>query len=253
MDGHVATHIGGVQASTLLTQRMTAKMHRQLVTFDRRRAGGPVRLLPAADHGQDPLQAADGLSGPQHRSKDAGQCCQPYGRTTMIWGAGKEFPVVGRGLRVSDLPQEELLCRRVLRSAPSPRLPARSACSPPRIALAAGAALARRRGHRPRAESPPLPGSDRIGSQPMPAPPRVNPQPRGTSTSKRLPGQARISGSPVRTDHGREPAAHLHHAGHAAREPATARPIRPRAAAPCWCCGASRHNRCARPSRPSAS
>ena len=32
MGGHVATHIGGVQASTLITQRMTAKMHRQLVT-----------------------------------------------------------------------------------------------------------------------------------------------------------------------------------------------------------------------------
>ena len=27
--------------------------------------------------------------------KDAGQCCQPFGRTTMIWGAGKEFPVTG--------------------------------------------------------------------------------------------------------------------------------------------------------------
>jgi conjugal transfer pilus assembly protein TraU len=33
MTGHVTTHIGGVQASVLLTQRMTAKMHRQLTTF----------------------------------------------------------------------------------------------------------------------------------------------------------------------------------------------------------------------------
>ena len=33
MDGHVATHIGGVQASTLLVQRMAAKMHRQLTTW----------------------------------------------------------------------------------------------------------------------------------------------------------------------------------------------------------------------------
>ena len=28
-------------------------------------------------------------------AKDAGQCCQPYGRTTMIWGAGKSYPVSG--------------------------------------------------------------------------------------------------------------------------------------------------------------
>ena len=27
--------------------------------------------------------------------KEAGQCCQPYGRTTMIWGSGKSFPVSG--------------------------------------------------------------------------------------------------------------------------------------------------------------
>ncbi|HRZ62856.1 MAG TPA: TraU family protein, partial [Rubrivivax sp.] len=28
-------------------------------------------------------------------AKEAGQCCQPYGRTTMIWGAGKSYPVSG--------------------------------------------------------------------------------------------------------------------------------------------------------------
>jgi len=27
--------------------------------------------------------------------KEAGRCCQPFGRTTMVWGAGKEFPVRG--------------------------------------------------------------------------------------------------------------------------------------------------------------
>ena len=65
-DGATSPPIGGVQASTLITQRMTAKMHRQLVTFTGagRRA---LRLLPAADHGQDPLQAADGLPAPGHR------------------------------------------------------------------------------------------------------------------------------------------------------------------------------------------
>ena len=27
--------------------------------------------------------------------KESGRCCQPFGRTTVIWGAGKEYPVKG--------------------------------------------------------------------------------------------------------------------------------------------------------------
>ncbi|HNB47606.1 MAG TPA: TraU family protein, partial [Burkholderiaceae bacterium] len=27
--------------------------------------------------------------------KEAGRCCQPFGRTTVLWGAGKEYPVRG--------------------------------------------------------------------------------------------------------------------------------------------------------------
>ena len=27
--------------------------------------------------------------------QDAGRCCQPLGRTTVTWGAGKEYPVRG--------------------------------------------------------------------------------------------------------------------------------------------------------------
>jgi len=34
MTGHVSAHVGDVQASVLLAERMTAKMHRQLTTFD---------------------------------------------------------------------------------------------------------------------------------------------------------------------------------------------------------------------------
>jgi conjugal transfer pilus assembly protein TraU len=92
--GHVATHIGGVQASALLTQRMTAKMHRQLTTFDgagRRGLCGPY-LQPIMDKTHYKLQMVYPIPNTQ---KDAGQCCQPYGRTTMIWGAGKSYPVAG--------------------------------------------------------------------------------------------------------------------------------------------------------------
>ncbi len=53
MGGHVATHIGGVQASTLITQRMTAKMHRQLVTFNVDTLTGVFNAIAAIMGGAD--------------------------------------------------------------------------------------------------------------------------------------------------------------------------------------------------------
>jgi conjugal transfer pilus assembly protein TraU len=94
MTGHVTTHIGGVQASVLLTQRMTAKMHRQLTTFataGSRGLCGPYPL-PIFDKTQYKLQMTYPVPA---TAKVGGQCCQPYGRTTMIWGSGKSFPVSG--------------------------------------------------------------------------------------------------------------------------------------------------------------
>lgn len=94
MTGHATTHIGGVQASVLLTQRMAAKMHRQLLTFD---SAGPLGMCgyypqPVMDKTHYKTQMVypvpDTLPG-------AGQCCHPFGRTTMLWGAGKSFPVSG--------------------------------------------------------------------------------------------------------------------------------------------------------------
>ncbi len=94
MNGHVTTHIGGVQASVLLAQRMTAKMHRQLSTF----AGAGERGLcgpypqPIMDKTHYKLQMVYPIPATQ---KIGGQCCQPYGSTTSLWGAGKSFPVSG--------------------------------------------------------------------------------------------------------------------------------------------------------------
>ncbi len=94
MDGHVATHIGGVQASTLLAQRMAAKMHRQLATWG---ASGNAGLCgyypqPIMDKTQYKMQMVYPVPNTQ---KDGGTCCQPFGRSTIVWGAGKEFPVAG--------------------------------------------------------------------------------------------------------------------------------------------------------------
>jgi conjugal transfer pilus assembly protein TraU len=94
MTGHVTTHIGGVQASVLLTQRMTAKMHRQLTTFATAGSRGLCGAypLPLFDKTHYKLQMTYPVPA---TAKVAGQCCQPYGRTTMIWGSGKSFPVSG--------------------------------------------------------------------------------------------------------------------------------------------------------------
>ena len=113
MDGHVTTHIGGVQASTLLVQRMTAKMHRQFLTW-RRGGGRPVRLLHAADHGQDPIQAADGLPGSQYaeNQRPVLSALRPHHDPV---GCGQGIPGRGRGFCVSDLSEEKLLCKHVLK------------------------------------------------------------------------------------------------------------------------------------------
>jgi hypothetical protein len=113
MTGHVAAHIGGVQASALLTQRMTAKMHRQLATFD---GAGPAGMCgyymqPIMDKTHYKLQMV--YPGPQH----------PEGRWPVLpalrahdddLGRRQVIPGLGRGLFVSDFPQKELLCQRVL-------------------------------------------------------------------------------------------------------------------------------------------
>ena len=152
--------------AALITQRMTAKMHRQLVTFTGAGSAG-LRLLPAADHGQDPLQSCRWSTRcrPPRRTPASAASLRPHDDDL---GRGQVLPGVGRGLRVPDLPQEELLCRRVLRSAPSSRLPARWPAAPPVSRSRPGAALARRRRHRAGTESPPFPQADRLGAQPAP-------------------------------------------------------------------------------------
>lgn len=94
MNGHVATHIGGVQASTLLTQRITAKMHRQFTTFSG--AGSKGLCGPYAQPIMDKTQYRLQMVHPvPATAKTNGQCCHPYGRTTIDWGAGKSFPISG--------------------------------------------------------------------------------------------------------------------------------------------------------------
>ncbi|TFW13390.1 conjugal transfer protein [Massilia arenosa] len=92
--GEVPVHMGGVRTAELITERLTAKMHRELLAWGwHGRAGlcGPY-VLPVMDKTAYKTQLIYPIPATE---KFGGRCCQPFGRTTALWGAGKEFPVRG--------------------------------------------------------------------------------------------------------------------------------------------------------------
>ncbi len=94
LNGHVQAHVGGVQASSLLAQRMTAKMHREMLIWAASGDAGqcgyyPQPLMDKTNYKYQMLYPV-----PQ-TEKINGKCCQPFGRTTAIWGAGKQIPYIG--------------------------------------------------------------------------------------------------------------------------------------------------------------
>ncbi|MBK9704396.1 MAG: TraU family protein [Betaproteobacteria bacterium] len=94
LNGHVAVHLGGVQASMLIAQRLTAKMHRQLIAWGYHGSAALCSpyLLPVLDKTAYKTQMTYPIPD---TAKLDGRCCQPLGRSTTLWGAGKEYPVQG--------------------------------------------------------------------------------------------------------------------------------------------------------------
>lgn len=91
MNGHVPYHLGGVRTSALLTQRLTAKLHRELVAWGwHGKAGlcGPF-FEPVMDKRAYKTQLTYPIPA---TAKEDGRCCAPFGRQTFTWGAGKEYP-----------------------------------------------------------------------------------------------------------------------------------------------------------------
>ena len=87
--GNVSAHVGGVQASLLLAQRMMAKLHREFLLWG---SAGPDALC-----GKYPMPI---IRKSQYKTQmvypiphTAG--CQPLGRSEVVWGANKEFPYQG--------------------------------------------------------------------------------------------------------------------------------------------------------------
>lgn len=94
LDGRVQEHVGGVAASTLLAERMTYKMHREGLLWDSTgdTAGEalchqyPTPILPKTRYRYQ-------MVNPLPTTGSGG--CFPFGRTTAIWGSGKEYPYKG--------------------------------------------------------------------------------------------------------------------------------------------------------------
>ncbi len=94
MDGWVSHSMGGVRSSLLLAQRLMTKMHKELVTWSyhgERGLCGPY-YQPRMDKRTYKTQM---LYPIPNTKKIGGKCCQTLGRSTVLWGAGREYPAKG--------------------------------------------------------------------------------------------------------------------------------------------------------------
>ena len=94
LNGWVGSRVGGVQASTLLTSRMTAKLHRELLMWSASGEDGLCGYYPQPMMDKRNYKFSMTYPIPQ-TEKIFGKCCQPFGRSSVIWGAGKEYPIKG--------------------------------------------------------------------------------------------------------------------------------------------------------------
>jgi len=94
LNGNVAAHVGGVQASSLIMYRLIAKMHREGLMWAASGSDGLCGYYPQILMNRTGYKYNMLYPIPQ-TAKIAGKCCQPLGRTTTLWGAGREFPYAG--------------------------------------------------------------------------------------------------------------------------------------------------------------
>ena len=91
LSGNVAATVGGVQASTLLAERLVFKLHRLGLLWD----SGPHALcLPKPQLVMKKSRYRYQMTFPvAATTQPVG--CKPFGYTTAFWGAGHTFPVHG--------------------------------------------------------------------------------------------------------------------------------------------------------------
>jgi len=94
LNGHVQAHVSEIQASLLLVQRLTMKMHRQMMTFA---TWGEAGLCgPYPDPVMDKTQYKTTMLYPVPETGTTdGKCCETFGASSAVWGAGKAYPYSG--------------------------------------------------------------------------------------------------------------------------------------------------------------
>lgn len=97
LTGYESSHQAQLDTGSLMMQRMLAKLHRQSVTWsyygDMGLCGGYIQPL------MNKRQYKYSMTYPiPQTQKIAGKCCQPLGRTTLLWGSGMTPPIIGEDM-----------------------------------------------------------------------------------------------------------------------------------------------------------
>lgn len=97
LSGNVISHEGGVQASARLTHRLGYKMSR-VGALLAMHAHSPIQYcVPHYDPIIDKRQFRTQLTYPipETTGVPGMGCCQPFGKSSFVWGSGREFPYSG--------------------------------------------------------------------------------------------------------------------------------------------------------------
>lgn len=100
LTGHIGGNTvtaGGVESSVLIAQRMLYKLHRQGLLQSTTGYGSLCKKQTVYNlkKGQYKTQLIYPIPETVGTGAAHPFCCQPLGRTTMLWGLGKQFPVKG--------------------------------------------------------------------------------------------------------------------------------------------------------------
>ena len=85
--GFIENHVGGVQASSVIVERVIARLHRVGLAWDTVSNVCKKQLAVKVKKTQYKLQMTFPIP-----NSTGGMCCNPFGRLSAIWGAGREIP-----------------------------------------------------------------------------------------------------------------------------------------------------------------
>lgn len=93
LDGYVQSHVGGVQAASLIAQRLTHKLQRMTIEWMHHTYGAVCGPVPNPII--DKVAFKQQIFYPTPQTAKAPYCCNWQGGTTIVSGAGKEYPYKG--------------------------------------------------------------------------------------------------------------------------------------------------------------